>query len=232
MKAEILIIAFLAACLAFYASVVNSGMLAPDSIRNIVQSAGHAGPLLYVAIIAAAVVIAPIPSIPFVFVAGFVWGPLIALGLTVAGATAGALVAFAIARRLGRERVKRRLGRFDRLGLLDSFDGRKGFVAILLLRLVPLFSFDIISYAAGLTNISAKRFASASALGMMPVTAVYTFLGSAALEFNLEFIGVLGLLLLMAFAIAYANKQKLAQATGIDLDRLLEPKDKEPERKA
>jgi uncharacterized membrane protein YdjX (TVP38/TMEM64 family) len=223
MKWELALTIALVASIGLYAVIFDSsGSLSPDNIREIMLGLGPAGPLLYTALIAIGIVVVPIPSIPFVLVAGFIYGPLAALAFTVVGYTIGSAAAFLIGRKLGRERVKRKLAKLDTMQILDKFDGTKGFAAILVLRLVPLFSFDIVSYAAGLTNIRLGKFALASALGSVPVTAAYVFLGSAAFEFNLAFLGAIFLAMFALVTLAFAYRKQVAKVTGIDLDRLVE----------
>ncbi len=56
-----------------------------------------------------------------------------------------------------------------------------GAIIILVLRLIPLISFDAISYAAGLSSISFPKFLLATALGMTPGTFLFVYLGGASL---------------------------------------------------
>lgn len=141
--------------------------LEPEAIRDWLQGFGAWGPVLYVAALTAAVVISPIPSVPLDIAAGLAfglgWGTL----YTLLGAELGAMIAFGIARRLGRPWLARRLPA-PTMARIDALTARTGVKAILLMRLLPVFNFDWVSYAAGLTSISFRAFALATFVGMIP----------------------------------------------------------------
>lgn len=102
---------------------------------------------------------------------GHTWGTL----YVVTGAGAGALAAFGIARMLGQGVLQRWFG--DRLsaGLIGSQNALTGLVFIS--RLLPFISFDLVSYASGLTLLSAWRFALATLAGIIPASFLLAHLG-------------------------------------------------------
>ena len=104
---------------------------------------------------------------------GAAWGTL----LTVLGASLGAAVAFMVARRLGRARLLARGGR--RLDSLDGWVERHGFLAVLYVRLVPLFPFNAVNYAFGLTAVRRREYLAATVLGIIPGTFALVALGSS-----------------------------------------------------
>jgi len=106
---------------------------------------------------------------------GFWWGTL----LNLAGANLGAWAAFWVARRLGRDGIAALLGR--RAAGLDRLAAQAGFVWLLRLRLIPLVPFNLLNFAAGLTNLPWRTYAGATALGIVPGTAIYTFFADALL---------------------------------------------------
>lgn len=120
-------------------------------------------------------VAAPVPAVLVAFANGLafgvVWGGL----LTVAGQTLAAAICFAIARALGREPVEALAGKFG-LETADSWLTRWGARGILLMRLVPGISFDVISYGAGLTGIGFRPFIAATAIGVTPQAFLYAYL--------------------------------------------------------
>jgi uncharacterized membrane protein YdjX (TVP38/TMEM64 family) len=109
---------------------------------------------------------------------GAFWGGLLSLS----SATLAAAVSFGIAHALGRAPVEAILGKRS-LGAADVWFARYGVYAVLIARLVPVVSFDVISYAAGLTRMSFSRFLLATIVGMAPVTFVYSFLGERAPQY-------------------------------------------------
>lgn len=81
----------------------------PERIQGWLATAGPAAPLLYMLVMALAVVISPIPSLPLDIAAGAFFGPLLGTLYSVVGALAGAVASFLIARWLGRDVVSRLL---------------------------------------------------------------------------------------------------------------------------
>jgi len=149
--------------------------LAPDVIAQWVSARGMAAPLLLMVIMMIAVVVGPIPTLPVSAASGLAFG--MAGGTLVAslGALAGALIALAISRCIAREPVRRKLG--DNPVFREDASQRALFWGVFVTRLVPLFSFALISYAAGLTAIQIWRYALATWLGMLPMTLVFAGLG-------------------------------------------------------
>lgn len=90
------------------------------------------------------------------------------------GATIGATLAFLLAKLLGRGFVNTLMrGRFE------AFDKRieeHGFNALLIIRLLPLFPFNGVNFASGLTRIKLRDYVLATAIGIIPGTFIYQFL--------------------------------------------------------
>lgn len=170
----------LAALAATYWLLHESGMLMSildgAELRERVAQLGTWGPLLVIGLMVLAILVSPIPSGPIAVAAGaaygHVWGTLYVL----LGAEIGALAAFGLARLVGREVVQRWFGDRLSVGLLGSQTALMGIV--LVSRLLPFVSFDIVSYAAGLTALSFWRFAVATLLGTVPASFLLAHLGS------------------------------------------------------
>ncbi|SOB77223.1 Uncharacterized membrane protein YdjX, TVP38/TMEM64 family, SNARE-associated domain [Marinobacter sp. LV10R510-11A] len=149
--------------------------LAPVALSEWLNDQGMSGPLLLMLLMILAVVVGPIPTLPISAAAGLVYGMFTGTAIAVTGALAGAIIAFYLARILGREAVRRKLG--DNPVFSATGSQRFLFIAVTLTRLIPLFSFALISYAAGVTAISFWRYALATTLGMLPMTFVFAGLG-------------------------------------------------------
>ncbi len=93
--------------------------------------------------------------------------------------TAGATLAMLAGRYLARGVVSRRLAGSARLAAVDRAVARNGFRIVLLLRLSPVFPFNVLNYALGLTPVTVRDFVLASWLGMLPATVLYVSLGAA-----------------------------------------------------
>ena len=151
----------------------------PDRIQGILGGAGALAPILYMIIVAAAVVVSPIPSVPLDVAAGIFFGPLLGTVYSAIGALGGAVVSFLIARFLGREVIERFLG--GHINFCQQCSDRLLMKVIVLSRLLPIVSFDVISYGAGLTKMSLKTFSVATFLGMLPLTFIYNYFGSVVM---------------------------------------------------
>lgn len=103
-----------------------------------------------------------------------VFGPYAGFAVTWVGAMLGACIAFGLARRLGRPFVlSLSRGRYgDRIDKFDQWMARRGSLALLLCRLVPLISFNVINFGAGLSAVSWWTFIWTTGLGIVPVTAL------------------------------------------------------------
>lgn len=147
--------------------------------------------------------VAPLPSSPVTYVNGLLfglwWGGL----LSWASALAAAAICFGLSRRFGRP-VAQRLVTARAVEWSDRFFERFGAYAVLLGRLLPFVSFDVVSYGAGLTRMSFMGFMAATAIGMIPGTLLYAYLGrlggesGAALMWTLVALTALGLFVLLA----------------------------------
>ena len=135
-------------------------------------------PLIYMLLMVVAILVSPIPSSPLVIMAGALFGPWLGMLYTLIGATLGAMAAFALARFFLYDTLKARLHSFSGYRTLQKTDERKLTLAIGMTRLLPQVSFDLISYAAGLTPVSMRAFALATFLGMIPLVALLSFFGA------------------------------------------------------
>lgn len=171
------------------------GALTKEDLERWVGTLGVFGPLAIIGLMSIAVVVSPLPSAPIALASGALyghgWGTLYVL----VGAEGGALIAFAIARILGRDLVTRWMG-----PRLPPLAGSQTALMLIVFfsRLLPFLSFDLISYAAGLTSLSWWRFALATAAGIVPASFLLAHLGgemaSADSGWILPAIGALGLM--------------------------------------
>lgn len=147
-----------------------------DKLHDFVLSFGRSGPLIIFGTMAVAIVINPIPSAPIALAAGIAYGHTLGTVLIVSGALLGAMIAFFIGRLVGHEILQKWFGDKLQVGLLGSQNALMGI--IFFSRLLPFISFDIISYAAGLSEIKAWRFALATFAGITPTSFLLAHFGS------------------------------------------------------
>ena len=144
-----------------------------------VDSAGTAGPLVFMGIYAVATVLF-LPGSILTLVGGALFGPIWGTFYNLTGATLGAVGAFLIARYLAAGWVQARAGGL--LGRLVQGVEAEGWRFVAFTRLVPLFPFNLLNYALGLTRIPFLHYLIASYLCMLPGALAYTWLGYAGRE--------------------------------------------------
>jgi uncharacterized membrane protein YdjX (TVP38/TMEM64 family) len=112
--------------------------------------------------------------------AGFVFGLGKGTVIVSLGSTAGAAAAFIVARSLAHDWVARRVARRPTLAAIGRAVETDAFKIVLLTRLSPVFPFNLLNYAYGLTSVPFRTYVLASWIGMLPGTVMYVYLGSAA----------------------------------------------------
>jgi uncharacterized membrane protein YdjX (TVP38/TMEM64 family) len=153
--------------------------LAGDALQLQVAQLGLWGPLALIALWLVAPVLF-VPGGPITLAAGALFGPLLGAVYSLIGATGGATLASLLARYAGAEWVERRArGRLARLKAGVEAEGWR-FVAFV--RLVPLFPFNLLNYALGLTRIRLAEYVLATLVCMIPGAAGYAWLGYAGRE--------------------------------------------------
>jgi uncharacterized membrane protein YdjX (TVP38/TMEM64 family) len=158
-------------------------LLEPERLETLVARAGLWGPVLIVTLMTIAVVASPIPSAPIALAAGAAYGHLWGTVQVVIGAELGALIAFGLARVLGHDVLRRVFGDRVDAGLLGSQNALTA--TVLASRLMPFVSFDMISYAAGLSRLHAWRFAFATLAGIIPASFLLAHFGGEAVSGDL-----------------------------------------------
>ena len=147
----------------------------PASVESLLRRSGGGAPILFALLMIVGILVSPIPTSPLTVVSPKLFGLWPGLFLTLVSATIGAAIAFWIARKLG-ERFFVRFPQYQRFRHVLPRDATA--FAIFLLRLPPSPTFDLVSYLAGLTEISFGQFVVATFLGMIPVTATLCIVGS------------------------------------------------------
>ncbi len=159
-------------------------LLELERLRVLVAWAGPWGPILIIALMTIAVVASPLPSAPIAMAAGVAYGDLWGTVQVALGAELGALIAFGLARILGRKTLRRLFGDRVDAGLLGSQNALTA--TVFSSRLMPFVSFDLMSYAAGLSNLHAWRFAVATLAGIVPASFFLAHLGGEATSGDLS----------------------------------------------
>ena len=166
------------------AGLVTAGILLDvntylRALLDWIRDQGPAGVVAFAAVyIAATVLFVPgsILTLGAGFVYGVVWGTLYVSVASTIGATA----AFLVGRYLARDWVASKVEGNPRFKSIDGAVGEEGWKIVGLTRLSPVFPFNLLNYAYGLTRVSLRDYFLASWIGMLPGTVMYVYIGSLA----------------------------------------------------
>jgi len=172
-----LVAVILVATIWFYFSRYDT--VSRDNVEAFIRGFGPWAPIAYAAIY---IICAPIPFLAPVFsaVGGLLFGAVRGTLYILVVATLSALVPFSLSRRLGQEWVEGKLKGKKLEDIYQRSEGNRGFVFILLMRLVPVLPWEVQNYVAGLTKVSVPTFVMGTMLGIIPGSFSLAFLGSAA----------------------------------------------------
>jgi uncharacterized membrane protein YdjX (TVP38/TMEM64 family) len=145
------------------------------------QTFGPFAPILFVAARTAGSVVF-VPGSLMAFAAGMLFGPVWGAAYNLVASTAGALAAFGIARYLAPAWVADHIGSRERLRRLAEGIRANGWKFVAFVRMVPLFPYNVVNYAFGLTPVRFFDYAWASAVFMIPADVAYVYLGFAGRE--------------------------------------------------
>lgn len=161
-----------------------SRLVDQEYVRTMVTSYGVYAPLAFILIYILATVFF-LPGTIFTVLAGVLFGAGKGTAYVVVGATIGATIAFFISRFFGKSFVDNLLkGKFKKLEQYDEKLEKNGFSTTLFLRLIPLFPFNGLNFALGLTRAKARDYVLGTALGIIPGSFVLASIGASANDFR------------------------------------------------
>ena len=203
------------------------------------RDAGPLGAVAFALAYATAVLLF-LPGWPFTAAAGLAYGPWVGVAVAAPAALLGAGLSFAAGRTIARGPVARAVARRPALAAVESAIAGQGFRTVLLLRLSPLFPFTLLNYALGVTRVRARDYLLATAIGILPGSLLYTYIGSvvgsaAALASGarpdagpagrvLFWVG-LGATLLVTTLVTRAARRALARTIPLDASTAPTPQD-------
>ncbi|MEG2787523.1 MAG: TVP38/TMEM64 family protein [Romboutsia sp.] len=151
-------------------------MLDLESLKQYILSFGVWAPIISFILMILQSIAAPLPAFLITFANAALFGWVKGAILSWISSMAGAALCFYIARFLGRDMVEKITGKFA-IDSVDDFFEKYGKYTILIARLLPFMSFDLVSYAAGLTSMSFVSFFMATGIGQLPATIIYSYVG-------------------------------------------------------
>lgn len=147
-----------------------------EVVREFVKSYGNYAMIVSFLLMVFQSLMAPLPAFLITFANANLFGWWQGAILSWSSAMVGAILCFVLARWLGRDAVEK-ITTKGALRQIDDFFEKHGRQSVLIARLLPFISFDIVSYAAGLTSMSFGSFVVATGLGQLPATIIYSYVG-------------------------------------------------------
>ena len=190
--------------------------LQQDTLRGLIQGYGALAPLVYMLVYT----VAPslfLPGLPLTIVGGILFGPLWGVVYTIISATAGACLAFLISRYVARDWIEKKL-KGPRWSRLDKGVEKHGWKIVAFTRLIPIFPFNLLNYAFGLTRIKFLHYAISTFICMLPACIAFIVFSSSLLDVikgrvSSAFIIGLGLIILVSLIPFLYNRYKAKKGT-------------------
>ncbi|AIF65955.1 hypothetical protein GZ22_04455 [Terribacillus saccharophilus] len=182
--------------------------LSPEDIQGWIVSFGIISPLIYMGIYAVKPVIffpSSVLSIAGGLAFGFVKGTIFIL----IGSAGAAIVAYFLARFFSERFGDKDLG--ERVEKIKQKLHDEGFFYVLVMRVLPVFNYDLVSYVAGLTRVKFKQYMAASVLGVLPGTMTYALVGSSIVSLNYTYIAIILLIILICALIGFWKRDKIKE---------------------
>src|SRR5690606_5228131 len=151
-----------------------------ELIRDYLVGFGVWAPVVSIVLMVAQVIVVGIPATIVLFANGVAFGTLGGATLNIVGRMLGAIVAFGLARLLGKGAVEKLVGRLTHADRFEGWMERWGGWAVFATRAIPGMPSDVFSYVAGFTNVSWRTYLVATFFGFLPQSILYAWLGSAA----------------------------------------------------
>jgi len=198
---------FLAAVVVTVNTTGMSRYLEQQTLRAWIGSYGALAPIIYMFVYAVAPALF-LPGLPVTIVGGILFGPLWGVVYTIIGSTLGACLAFLVSRYLARDWVGGQL-KSPRWRRLDQGVEKHGWKVVAFTRLIPLFPFNLLNYAFGLTRIGFRQYAVSTFLCMLPGCIAFIVFSSSLLDLirgkvSLTFvIGLVLVVLVSTFPLLY-----------------------------
>ncbi|WP_081977064.1 TVP38/TMEM64 family protein [Exiguobacterium sp. ZOR0005] len=186
--------------------------LRPSDVRDVVLSFGWWGPLVFILIYAVGPLIF-LPTSVLSLGAGLAFGVWPGVLYIIVGATAAAVTGYVMARLFGRSVLN--VDRYPWSEKLFTQMEQRGFLYVFVLRLIPLVSFDLLSYAAGIAKVRFRLFLFATVLGMIPGTLAYSFLGASLASGSVTTVFIAALVFVSLIGVTYYFRKPVQKWLGL-----------------
>jgi len=208
---RILLLAIIIAAILLIRLTGATGYLEQDALRAFIQAYGILAPVIYMLVYA----IAPalfLPGLPITIAGGILFGPFWGVVYTIISSTIGACIAFLISRYIARDWIANKL-KSPRWRSLDEGVEKHGWKIVAFTRLIPLFPFNLLNYAFGLTKLKFLQYAVTTFICMLPACIAFIVFSSSLLDVlkgkvSPEFLVGLGLIIVVSLIPMFYRRYK------------------------
>ena len=179
-----------------------------DALKAALDRWGSLAPAVYVAAVVIEVLVAPIPGTLLYAPAGALFGGLLGGTLSLIGNTIGAAIACGVGSAVGEEALARRI-EGTKLSAYRAAIQQRGLWVVLLLRVNPLTSSDLVSYMAGAVGVPIWRVALGTFIGMAPLCYAQSYLAEQIFDIlpgAVYVLGAAGILYVVALMVWLTRK--------------------------
>lgn len=214
--ARLAILSLLVAAIVAVRATGATRYLDQEALRGLIEGYGVLAPIVYMMVYT----IAPalfLPGLPITIVGGILFGPFWGVVYTITSATAGACLAFLVSRYVAGDWVAGKL-RSPRWRGLDEGVEKHGWKVVAFTRLIPLFPFNLLNYAFGLTKVGFWPYAVTTFLCMLPACIAFIVFSSSLLDLlkgriSVNFLIGIGLVILVSLIPMFYNRYKATKGT-------------------
>lgn len=153
-------------------------VIVQENLSYLIEKGGIWGPLVFVAFYTISSFV-PVPASVLSALSGIFWGPYLGTFFTVIGASLSTVLPFLVARKLGRASFERMINQSKFMTVCDNQISKNGLFSVLIVRLIPIFPWEMSNFALGLCGIRFRDYFLASIIGTIPGSYVYNVLGAS-----------------------------------------------------
>lgn len=186
-----------------------------ERVRQTVASWGRFAPIVYMLAVVVEVIVAPIPGTLLYAPAGAIFGGFVGGSLSLVGNVVGAAICCVLGQMIGERVLPKRVDE-SQLGRYRTLLEKRGMWLVLLLRLNPLTTSDLVSYAAGVAGVPAWKVAVGTLFGLAPWCYLQAYFAERVFEIvpgSVLILGGIALILVAVCVLAIGRRANLTEDT-------------------
>lgn len=195
----------------FFQKDMLSGLRSFDDVILLLEKYKTQSILVYIGVQVLQIVISVIPGQAFQFAAGYLYGFPLGLVFSIIGAFLGTVISFYLAKTLGKDAVHLLFGEDRMKYFIDRLNSRKAYTIVFLIYLIPGLPKDVMSYAAGISEMNAKAFLIISLVGRLPGMAGSLLIGSLYYTEHYTSMIIIAIAAVIAFCLCVMFRKKLSK---------------------